>query len=237
MNTVHDNVKNWRFLDMIKELFYEIFEARKGKNRVLLTKNLVPKKTVYGEGLYRGNGVEYREWDPFKSKIAAAIKKNVNQVGLKKGEKVLYLGAASGTTVSHVSDIVGKEGVVFAVEFSPTVSRELVFLAEQRGNIAPILADANQPQEYKEIVPQVDWLYQDIAQKNQAEIFLKNVELFLKPGSYCLIAIKARSIDVAKPPKQIFKEVRAKLSEKLTLVDHKDLVPFQKDHCFFVYKK
>lgn len=217
--------------------FYEIFEVKKGKNRILLTENLAPKKTVYGESIVKHEGKEYREWDPFKSKIAAAIKKNINQIGLQKGFKVLYLGAASGTTVSHVSDIVGKEGIVFAVEFSPTVCRELVFLAEERGNIAPILEDANQPQRYKGIVPQVDWLYQDIAQKNQKEIFIKNVELFLKPGSYCLLAIKAKSIDVAKPPKQIFKEIRTALSKELILIDHRELAPFQKDHCFFVLKK
>ncbi len=217
--------------------FYEIFESKKGKNRILLTKNLVPGKTVYGEKLVKEGGVEYREWNPFKSKIASGIKKNLNQLGLNKGLRVLYLGAASGTTVSHVSDIVGKEGVVFAVEFSPQVMRDLVFVAEERGNIAPILADANQPQEYKGIVPEVDWLYQDIAQKNQAEIFLKNIALFLKPGGYCLLAVKSRSIDVAMAPGQIFKNIRAVLSEKLTLIDYKELAPFQKDHCLFIFKK
>lgn len=217
--------------------FYEIFEGRKGKNRILLTKNLAPGKTVYGENLVKEGGAEYREWDPFKSKIAAGIKKNINQLGLDKGLRVLYLGAASGTTVSHVSDIVGEKGVVFAVEFSPQVMRGLVFVAEERGNIAPILADANQPQEYREVVSEVDWLYQDIAQKNQAEIFLKNIALFLKPGGYCLVAVKARSIDVAKPPGQIFKNIRAVLSEKLTLIDYRELAPFQKDHCLFIFKK
>lgn len=219
-----------------KSKFFEIFELRKGNRRVILTQNLLPGKTVYDEHLIRAGNTEYREWDPNKSKIAAAIIKGINQIGLKKGLRVLYLGAASGTTVSHVSDIIGNEGVVFAVEISPIVMRDLVFLAEARGNIAPILADANQPQLYEKTVQTVDWLYQDIAQKNQAGIFLKNVNLFLKPGGYCILAVKARSIDVTRKPAQIFREIRDNLSKSLTLVDHKDLAPFQKDHCLFIFK-
>ena len=219
-----------------KSQFFEIFELRRGNKRVLLTQNLIPGKTVYDEYLVRAGKTEYREWEPNKSKIAAAILKGINQIGLKKGLRVLYLGAASGTTVSHISDIIGAEGVVFAVEISPIVMRDLVFLAETRGNIAPILADANQPQIYENTVQTVDWVYQDISQKNQAEIFLKNVGLFLKSGGYCLLAVKARSIDVTRPPSQIFREIRDTISKKLTLVDHRDLSPFQKDHCLFVFK-
>lgn len=223
---------------MVKESrFFEIYEHRKGKKRILLTRNLTPGKNAYGESLIKESNIEYREWDLFKSKIAAAIEKGLDQLGLRTGMHVLYLGAASGTTVSHISDIVGRDGIVFAVEISPVAIRSLVFLAEERGNIAPILADANQPGMYKNIVGRVDWLYQDIAQKNQAEIFLKNVDLFLKPGGYCLLAVKSRSIDVAKHPQQIFKTVRNELSKNLTLIDHKNLAPFQKDHCLFVFKK
>lgn len=223
---------------MVKESrFFEIYEHRKGKKRLLLTRNLTPGRSVYGESLIKEDDTEYREWDFFKSKIAAAIEKGIDQIGLRKGMHVLYLGAASGTTVSHISDIVGKDGIVFAVELSPVAIRNLVFLAEERGNIAPILADANQPGAYQDIVGGTDWLYQDIAQKNQAEIFLKNVDLFLKPGGYCLLAVKARSVDVTKHPQQIFKAVRNELSKKLVLVDYRNLAPFQKDHCLFVFKK
>ena len=42
---------------------------------------------------------------PFRSKLAAAILGGVENIWMKPGSKVLYLGAASGTTVSHVSDI------------------------------------------------------------------------------------------------------------------------------------
>ena len=42
----------------------------------------------------------------------------VDNIHIKPAAKVLYLGAASGTSVSHVSDIVGPQGAVYAVEFS-----------------------------------------------------------------------------------------------------------------------
>ena len=50
---------------------------------------------------------EYRAWNPFRSKLAAAIVGGIEHIHMKPGSKVLYLGAASGTTVSHVSDLVG----------------------------------------------------------------------------------------------------------------------------------
>ncbi len=204
--------------------FYEVYEEKKGKRRQLYTKDLLSGKL--------------REWNPEKSKPAAAILKGLNQFGLKPGDKVLYLGASTGTTVSHFSDIVGKEGFIFAIEFAPRVERELVFLCEQRKNIAPILADANQPKTYKDnIIAPVDFLYQDIAQRNQAEIFLKNVDMFLKNGSYCLLALKARSVDVTKKPGDIFNRIKKELSEKLVLIDYRKLDPFERDHAFFVCKK
>ena len=210
---------------MIKPMhFYEVFEEAKGKRRFLYTKDLLSGK--------------FREWNPERSKPAAAILKGVNQFGLKPGDKVLYLGASTGTTVSHFSDIVGKDGFIFAVEFAPRVARELVFLCEQRKNVAPILADANQPQTYKDnVIAPVDFLFQDIAQKNQAEIFLKNIDMYLKKGGYCLLALKARSVDVTKRPGEIFNKVKDELDRKLTLIDYRKLEPFEKDHAFFVCKK
>ena len=223
---------------MIKETdFRDVFEIKKGKNRFLLTKNIVPGSSVYGERLFKEDDVEYREWDPHKSKLAAAMIKGIHQINLKPDNVVLYLGASTGTTVSHVSDIVGKGGFVFALDSAPRVVRELVFLCEQRNNMAPILADANQPDTYKDRITKVDWLYQDIAQKHQVDIFLKNVDMFLKPGKFALLVVKSRSIDVTKEPSVLFDEVKKKLEEKLIIADKVLLAPFQKDHCLFVCKK
>ena len=209
---------------------------RQGK-KGLYTLNLTPGSTVYDERLSKKGGHEYRSWSPERSKLAAAILKNISQIGIMPGSVVLYLGASTGTTVSHVSDIVGREGFVFAVEFAPRVARELVFLAQERPNIAPILADANRPETYLKNVAKADAVYQDIAQKNQVEIFLKNMDLFLKKGGFGLIAVKARSIDMTRKPKSIYNEVKRELEKSLIIVDNRVLEPFEKDHCFIIVKK
>ena len=215
---------------------FEVYESQ-GRRRQLYTVNFVPGSNVYGERLVRENDAEYREWDASKSKLAATILKGSPNIGLRKNDVVLYLGSASGTTVSHVSDIVGNDGFISAVDLAPRVMRDLIFLCYKRKNIAPILADANKTDLIKERVSAVDVLYQDVAQKNQIEIFLKNVNLFLKSGGYALLALKARSIDVTKQPKQIFREVKEILEKELTVIDYRELEPFQKDHAMFICKK
>ncbi|MBI4449185.1 fibrillarin-like rRNA/tRNA 2'-O-methyltransferase [Candidatus Woesearchaeota archaeon] len=214
-----------------------IFEMQRGKFRNLLTRNLVPGRQVYGERLFHIDGIEYREWDPESSKICAALHNGLSQIGLKPGDVALYLGCSTGTTVSHVSDLVGEAGFVFAVDLAPRVLRELIFIVEDRHNLAPILCDANRVDLLAKFVCQVDWLFQDIAQRDQVGIFQKNVNTFLKPGGFGVLAIKARSINVARAPKQIFLDVRRELEKSFTIVDYRELDPFQKDHALFVVKK
>lgn len=220
----------------MKTRFEGVYEIVKGRKRFLYTKNLVPNKDVYGENLFREKNIEYREWDIGKSKLAAAILKNISQTGIKENSVVLYLGAASGTTASHVSDI-AVNGFVFALDFAPRVVRDLVFVCEDRKNIAPILADANNPESYIENVSEVDAIYQDIAQKNQVDIFLKNCDLFLKKNGIGMLCIKSRSINVVENPKKIFDDVKKELEKKIKVIDYCELKPFQRDHCFFVCKK
>ncbi len=215
----------------------KIFEIHRDKRIIFLTKNLAPGKVVYGEKVLVEDAEEYRFWEPKSSKLCAALHKGLKNIFLKQGDAVLYLGASTGTTVSHVSDIIGNEGLVFAVEISPTTCRELVFLAEDRVNIAPILADANKPELYLSKISKVDWLYQDIAQKNQTEIFLKNSKLFLKDQGYAILALKARSINFAKEPQKIFEETKQQLQKEFEIIDEIKLEPFQKDHCLFVCRK
>jgi fibrillarin-like pre-rRNA processing protein len=218
--------------------FQGVYVQEKGRRTILMTKNLVPGKTVYEEKLVQEGNVEYREWNALRSKLAAAILKDIREIGIKKGDVVLYLGAAYGTTVSHVSDIVGESGFVFALDFAPRVMRSLVFLCEERKNIAPLLFDANQPQQYKDNVPKdVDVVYMDVAQRNQTEIFLKNVEMYLKKGGYGLLALKARSVNVAENPRTVFEKVKNELQRKMKIIDYKLLDPFEKDHCMFICKK
>lgn len=215
---------------------FEVFERQEKRGRTLLTRNLVPGQEVYGERLVKGKDAEYREWDVFKSKLAAAILKGAQNVGIRAGSSVLYLGCASGTTVSHVSDMIGKEGVVFAVDLASRVMRDMVFLAERRENIIPIMESASHVEKLASRVLPCDVVYQDLAQRDQVGIFLRNCAVFLKKGGYGLLAVKARSVDVTKKPKQIFNEVRRELEKHHKVIDTRELAPFQKDHCMFIIK-
>ncbi len=216
---------------MKQHKFYNIY--RQGKR--LLTKNLIKGK-YFDEQIIKEKGVEYRIWDIRRSKLAAAVVKGISQIGLKPGDVVLYLGASYGYTPSFVSDIVGEKGFVFALDFAPRSTRDLYFLCLKRKNMTPLLEDAFHPETYKDNIIEVDFLYQDIAQRNQAEIFVKNLQ-FLKKDGFGILVIKARSIDVTKKPTQVFNQVRRFLEDKITIVDYRTLDPFEKDHCVFVCKK
>ncbi len=218
-----------------KSRIFEVYEDR--ASRRLYTINLVPGKSVYEESLVRQNSAEYREWDPYSSKLAAAILNGCSNIFLRNGNVVLYLGSSTGTTASHVSDIAGDDGFVYAVDLAPRVMKDLICNCEERKNVAPILADANNTKILMGRVCIADVIYQDIAQKNQVGIFLKNINSFLKKEGYAIITIKARSIDVTKHPNVIFKEAREMLEKELTIVDYRTLEPYQKDHAMFICKK
>jgi fibrillarin-like pre-rRNA processing protein len=215
----------------VKLLSGGIFEVMKDKKQ-LATKNLDPGKVVYGEKLVQVEGIEYRAWDPRRSKLGAMVLKKFS-ISLKEDSKVLYLGAASGTTVSHVSDIV-PEGAVYAVEFAPRSMRDLIGLASRRKNVHPILADAGKPDSYAHIVEPVDLIFQDVAQPNQAEIAARNASRYLKRDGYLLLSIKARSIDTIANPKEIYtgeiKKLEQAFESKFEVLVARDLLPYHEDH-------
>ena len=207
-----------------------IVELEDGSLKIA-TRNLTPGRRVYGERLFKIEGVEYREWNPYRSKLGAAILKGISDVPLKKGTKVLYLGVATGTTASHVSDIIGLEGKLYGVEFAYRVMREFVTLAEIRKNLYPILADARLPHTYRNIVEEVDVIYSDVAQPEQAKLVADNADYFLKKGGYLLLAIKARSIDVTAEPSEVYKrEIDTLKNRGFKILDVVHLEPYDKDH-------
>ena len=218
----------------MKKLFPGVFAS----GNKLATQNLIPGEKVYGERLFSVKGKEYREWKPFRSKLGAALKKGLKFFPFKEGSRVLYLGSAEGTTVSHLSDIVGEKGVIYGVDLSARVMRKFVSLCEQRANLVPILASANHPEEYEQYIGgKVDVLFQDIAQKNQVDIFAKNAEAFPNKGGLALLALKARSIAVNKKPGQVFDEAKFQLKKSFKVLQMFTLQPFEKDHAFFVLEK
>ena len=206
------------------------------KDSNIATKNLTPKISVYGEELILEDE-EYRIWNPRRSKLAAALLNGLEKLELEDTSKVLYLGASTGTTVSHISDIV-VNGRIYAVEFSPTTAKKLIRLSRQRPNIAPILADATKPKTYLNIVEKTDLIYCDVAQPTQTQLFMKNMGLFCKENGVGLLMIKARSIDVVQKPKKIFKEQEKKLKEKgFRIIEKVKLEPYEKDHIGLLVEK
>src|SRR5213596_765476 len=212
--------------------------AREGKER-LATRSLTPGTTVYGEDIVRIGDEEFRIWDTFRSELAAAILKGLSKVPIAPGKKVLYLGAASGTTASHVSDIVGEKGRVYCVEFAQRSFRDLVNnTSKNRRNMTPIFGDARFPEKYRSIVQGVDTVYADIAQPDQARILSENIEQYLTDKGAFLFAVKARSIDVSKEPSAIFRREKTLLEEKGYKVREMiRLDPFEKDHSMILGSK
>ena len=203
------------------------------KKNKIFTENLCKGLRVYNEKLVKFKGVEYRSWNPFRSKLAATIL-NGFDFSIKSDSKVLYLGAATGTTVSHISDII-KDGRIYCIESSPVAVKGLINISKKRKNIIPILGDANHPDRYSSIVPQVDMIYQDISQRNQAEIFILNIEKYLKNNQTGILMVKARSIDVSLKPKEAYDIVCSKLEKNNLKIKHKiELSPYEKDHAAII---
>lgn len=203
----------------------------------IATENLVPGISVYGEKLISKSDKEYRLWNPYRSKLAAGLLNGMETLDILDHEKILYLGASTGTTVSHISDIV-VNGMVYAVEFSPTTAKKLVHLSRRRGNIAPILGDATKPKSYLNLVEKVDLVYCDVAQPTQTNLFINNMNMFAKEDGLGLLMLKARSIDVVQKPKKIFKLEARKLKEKgFNILERIKLEPYEKDHVGFLVEK
>jgi len=214
----------------------EVFPGIWKKGRQLFTASLVEGERTYAKSLLREGGKEFREWDPNKSKAAAAIMKGLKSFPIGKKTKILYLGISSGATSSFFSDIIGNDGIIYGVEIAERSIRDLNHVAEKRGNIIPILADARRPEGYSWIET-VDVVYEDVASDEQSAIMLRNAEQFLKPGGYAMIAIKSRSIDVTKNPRDIYKQELAKLEAGFRVIQTLELDPYEKDHMFVLMKR
>lgn len=203
----------------------------------LATENLVAGNQVYKEKLVNKKGIEYRVWDPFRSKLAAVIMNGLEIFPFKEKSKVLYLGVSTGTTISHISDIVGPGGIIFGVEHSSRVARDFLDrVASYRKNIIPIMQDARQPQQYFSVFGKVDIVYVDIAQPDQTDIAIANCKMYLKNQGYLFLVIKTRSIDVTKAPRKIIENEKKKLKTNFELEQVIDLMPYDKDHAIVIAK-
>jgi len=215
-----------------KETFFWIQVEGEKK---LATQNLVPGNQVYNEKLVQHKGSEYRIWNPFRSKLAAAIMNDLKNFPFNQKSDVLYLGVSTGTTISHISDIVNQGGTIFGIEHASRVARDFLDrVATHRKNIVPIIQDARRPEEFFSVYKKVDIVYVDIAQPDQTDIAIENCKLYLKSGGYLFLVIKTRSIDVVKDPKRVIKDEIKKLDTLFEIKQTIDLHPYDKDHAMVI---
>jgi fibrillarin-like pre-rRNA processing protein len=201
----------------------------------LYTMNSAPGSVVYGERLMTFEEHEYREWSVTRSKLAAYLRNGGQHLPLEPSSSVLYLGAASGTTASHVADVACR-GTVYCIEFSPRSFRDLVAVCERRPNMVPLLADATRPAEFAFAVDSVDVVYQDVAQKGQAGILARNMKAFSAPRG--MLVVKSRSEDVSREPRDVYGMVRKQLTaDGLRVVETVPLDPMEKDHAMMVVER
>ena len=248
-NKNFDSVDYYRLADIGQDERFGFFSFKNSKEELLVTKNLVPGEVIYGEKLVQisekvqlpeGSGdedikIEYRQWNPFRSKLGACIINGVNNIYMKPGSKVLYLGAANGTTVSHVSDIVGPEGAVYAVEISERSGRDLINMSKKRPNIIPIIDDARKPWNYRFFIPcLVDVIFADVAQPDQSRIIAVNAENFLKKEGGFVYSVKANCIDSTADPDMVFEQEKKALKNfGLKAKEKVTLEPYERGHAAF----
>ncbi|MBI5554115.1 MAG: fibrillarin-like rRNA/tRNA 2'-O-methyltransferase [Candidatus Diapherotrites archaeon] len=206
---------------------------------LLVTQNLIDGHPVYGERIHSIDGHQFREWIAHRSKLGAAIKKGLHVFPFHSGSKVLYLGSAEGTTASHISDIIGKEGLLVGIDISPRAMHKFMAVCQERPNMLPLLADATQPDSFAQHLQGISFevLFQDVAQPNQADIIIRNAKQFLSPGGFALLTIKARSIDSAGNPQQLIEEEIQPLKNTFHILQVLRLDPYEKDHALVALQK
>jgi fibrillarin-like pre-rRNA processing protein len=218
--------------------FYNVYiSGSRGKLR-LFTKNLDKGNRTYGEKLVISKGIEYREWDPYRSKLAALLLENPGINMFSEDLNCLYLGASSGTTISHLSDIV-ISGVIYGVEFAERSIRQLIQNTSRRKNIIPILEDARFPQNYaRSIFSTIDLIYQDISQPNQAEIAVDNCNYYLKNDGLLILAIKSQSIDSVQKSEVVYAQEKKVLEKgNYEVVERVNIHKYAANHIILIVKR
>ncbi len=205
--------------------------------RDLFTVNAEPGVRVRGEELRVVGGKEYRLWDPFRSKLAAFLANGAPSDLLTAPRAALYLGAAHGTTASYLSDL-WPSTEIYAVEKSPIAFVPLLALSRRRANLLPLLADAQLPERYRAEVGEVDFLYQDVAQRDQAGIFRENADACLAPGGRGVLMLKIRSVTQRRAVPVVIREARRTLEAAgFSVAAEVALAPFSRDHAALAVRR
>lgn len=218
--------------------FYNVYISGPQGKLKLYTMNIDKGNKVYGERLVLYKQIEYREWDPYRSKLAALLLQNPTSKLFSKDLNCLYLGASSGTTISHLSDI-ADEGIIYGVEFAERSIRQLIQNTSRRKNVIPILDDARHPENYaKSIFSNIDLIYQDVSQPNQAEIAIRNSNFYLKDNGLLILAIKSQSIDSIQKSEQIYTQEKNLLDQAgYNIIESINIHKYAANHLVLIVKK
>ncbi len=218
--------------------FNEIYISGPMDTLKIYSKNLVPGSRVYGEKLVNFNDVEYRAWNPLRSKLSALLIENPKNDFLSSNLNCLYLGASSGTTISHLSDII-KDGVIYGVEFAERSMRQLIQNTSNRKNIIPIMENASNPENYaKSIFTEIDLIYQDVAQPNQAEIAIANCNYYLKDSGILILAIKSQSIDSVSKSEKVYAQEKKIIENSGYFIEESiNIHRYAANHIILIVKK
>ena len=218
------------------------------EGRSLWTRNAVRGVSVRGERRKTDARIEWRSWEPSRSKVAAALLRTANdpsQLLPETGSTCLYLGASFGSTVSYIHDQVcgaGNHhgGQVVAVEIAPRAMRDLSELASIRPGLVPVLGDARQPQTVAPYIRgKADWMHQDLSIADQAETFVRMAGAFLRPGGTGLLSLKAaseRSSD-GDDDSRFAKAARILRESNLDVIERIDLKGLEEQHLVFHVRK
>lgn len=207
-----------------------LWRVAEGERTHLFTQSRAEPPSLYGERVLHRGDRSFRHFDPFRSKLAAALIRSPRLLLPRPGERWLYLGAAGGTTASHVADLTAPLGEVFAVEKSPRPGLRLLEIANRLPGLYPILSDARRPEEYRELVPLVDGLYADVSQPDQAAIVRENARLHLRDGGRFLFVVKLSSLSRDATPEENLDRVERELRPVLHVRERINLLPFHRAH-------
>ncbi|KAK1358838.1 hypothetical protein POM88_043312 [Heracleum sosnowskyi] len=174
--------------------------SRQREEDFVCTKNLVPGEALYGEELIYiqnedGTDIEYRVWNPLKSKLAAAIMCGVKNICVKPGAHVLYIGDVCEITVTYLSDLVGSDGLVYVVGISDVV----VNMVEKRPNVITIIEKPNLCCNYRMVLGMVDVIFANvvnpIVSPHEAHWIVNNARFYLRAGGHYMISTQANNIN------------------------------------------
>lgn len=222
----------------------KISDSLRISSREIWTLNADAGNAVYGESRRKFGDQEWRRWLPARSKIAAGLlcaRENPDGLIPASGDTILYLGAGHGTTISHLHDIIcgtnnNARGRIIGVDIAPRCLRDLTFLAKSRPGLIPVLGDARKYTEWQVYLPnKVDWIFQDVAQSAQVDIFLGACDKFLNNGGTALLSLKAASERWTKEgEKALFQQVEAKIKDSgFEIVEAIDISRFEENHVLF----